>query len=816
METEGGDAVGSSSPSRSPKSATLSNVWKGFKATFGSSNHNHDRHVDGVDGTIKHLADTTTNHDRQPRPMLDDSSVSSIRSSPIPNDHSHAPTSDESEDDDVRGISNDKDDDDDDDDDDNADNKNADGVNGVAEDEDDDEGKEEASVSTSGNGVGAADKTATARLSLRSSSTGVVGRERIRSPLAQQDGVLDHQDSGIANDPHATARDKNSRRRAAAGSRRFNRNLHFPGTQHDEAPATSAEPDAGARTASWWRRYWQQGAWWARDSLLHLKTALLMAVWTVVHVLRAVLVRFAWVTTGSLSGTRSIVTGVVELFADVCDVANQIAAHWLTRGLGPSQRSSLKATLRYQLKHARTYDEWKDTAIQLDKLVGNVTWKMGFESTLYDYMLLRDHLDAFYQARMKDDRARMAWLLRTTLHRNLANMGNPKLFERCYHGTKDLIEQYVSEVVYQINYLADTNIPGLSHEDKLQMFEAMRSSFGRSALLLSGGGGFGIYHLGVVRVLHKEGLLPRILSGSSAGSLMASLICTRTDEELDEFFENEIPDVKNWNLLVPDGEDVDFASLLRRLFRTGSMADVRVLEKCIYDNIGDITFEEAYKRTGRVLNITINARDSSESPRLLNHLTAPNVVIASAACASCALMGLFDTVEIKAEFGHGRRVAWNPGGQVWSDGSMETDLPMEQLAEHFNVNHFIVSQVNPHILPFLRYRSFWNSRLLQLVRSEMLYRLEQLLKLGFKPHWIKNFSHLLSQPYSGDITVTPRVTLNDYLYLVSNPTPERVRHGVLVGQLATWPKLSILQSHCQIEMALDNAVHRLGGGEPHC
>lgn len=34
--------------------------------------------------------------------------------------------------------------------------------------------------------------------------------------------------------------------------------------------------------------------------------------------------------------------------------------------------------------------------------------------------------------------------------------------------------------------------------------------------------------------------------------------------------------------------------------------------------------------------------------------------------------------------------------QKFSDGSVESDLPMQQLSELFNVNHFIVSQVNPH------------------------------------------------------------------------------------------------------------------------
>ena len=33
---------------------------------------------------------------------------------------------------------------------------------------------------------------------------------------------------------------------------------------------------------------------------------------------------------------------------------------------------------------------------------------------------------------------------------------------------------------------------------------------------------------------------------------------------------------------------------------------------------------------------------------------------------------------------------------LYSDGSVDADLPMQQISELFNVNHFIVSQVNPH------------------------------------------------------------------------------------------------------------------------
>ena len=35
------------------------------------------------------------------------------------------------------------------------------------------------------------------------------------------------------------------------------------------------------------------------------------------------------------------------------------------------------------------------------------------------------------------------------------------------------------------------------------------------------------------------------------------------------------------------------------------------------------------------------------------------------------------------------------------DGSVGSDLPMQRLTELFNVNTFIVSQVNPHVCPFV-------------------------------------------------------------------------------------------------------------------
>ncbi len=59
----------------------------------------------------------------------------------------------------------------------------------------------------------------------------------------------------------------------------------------------------------------------------------------------------------------------------------------------------------------------------------------------------------------------------------------------------------------------------LPAEEKLAFFRETRHTFGRTALLLSGGGGLGTFHIGVVKALFEARLLPRVLAGSSVGSI---------------------------------------------------------------------------------------------------------------------------------------------------------------------------------------------------------------------------------------------------------------------------------------------------------
>ena len=78
--------------------------------------------------------------------------------------------------------------------------------------------------------------------------------------------------------------------------------------------------------------------------------------------------------------------------------------------------------------------------------------------------------------------------------------------------------------------VGDAPIPS---DARLAFFNETRHAYGRTALLLSGGAALGFYHVGVVKTLMSNRLMPRVLGGSSAGSIVCAMIGTRTDEECD-------------------------------------------------------------------------------------------------------------------------------------------------------------------------------------------------------------------------------------------------------------------------------------------
>ncbi len=167
---------------------------------------------------------------------------------------------------------------------------------------------------------------------------------------------------------------------------------------------------------------------------------------------------------------------------------------------------------------------------------------------------------------------------------------------------------------------------------------------------------------------------------------------------------------------------------------------------------------------------------------------------------------------------------WNPCPQRWIDGSVDNDLPMTRLAEMFNVNHFIVSQVNPHVIPFLAKedeRIALESQsdtttspgitytMMKLAKAEVLHRMHVLAELGIFPNALSKARSVLNQKYSGDITIFPEISYTDFPRMLQNPTTEFIMHAMLSGERATWSKLSRIRNHCAVELALDDAVQQL-------
>lgn len=211
-------------------------------------------------------------------------------------------------------------------------------------------------------------------------------------------------------------------------------------------------------------------------------------------------------------------------------------------------------------------------------------------------------------------------------------MGNLKLYKHSHVGTKDLIERYITSALETLVALLDISaragcdVPETKHI--LEQVISTRQAFGRSALLLSGGATFGMNHIGVLKTLWEAKLLPRIISGASAGSIVCAVVCTRTDEEIPDL----LASFCHGDLAVfeEEGNEDGLLRKVARFLKIGSLFDISHLTRVMKDMLGDMTFQEAYNRTRRILNICVSSASLYELPRLLNYVTAPNVLIWSA------------------------------------------------------------------------------------------------------------------------------------------------------------------------------------------
>ncbi|KAF1815460.1 patatin-domain-containing protein [Eremomyces bilateralis CBS 781.70] len=489
-----------------------------------------------------------------------------------------------------------------------------------------------------------------------------------------------------------------------------------------------------------------------------------------------------------------------------------------------------RGRLRNKLRNTTTYPGWKAAAQHLDAHLGNEAWKGRDQYAYYDHRTVkrvRDHLIEFRQNAEADETRpsgpdprpidELKSLLEACVKNNFAGTENPRLYSESYYGTKNLVQSYLDELERSLTFIIKSN--QIDPDTKRHFFRHLRVNFGRTALCLSGGASFAYYHFGVAKALVDANLFPEVLTGTSGGALVAALLATRTDDELKKLL---VPALAHKITACHD----DIRTWVTRWWRTGARFDaVDWAERCSWFTRGSTTFKEAFERTGRILNVSCIPSDPHSPAILANYLTAPDCVIWSAVIASAAVPGILNPVVLmkKTRDKHGKEMLTPYSfGHKWKDGSLRTDIPIRSLNLHFNVNFTIVSQVNPHINLF-----FFSSR--GTVGRPVTHRrgrgwrggflgsaLEQYLKLDLTK-WLKVLRHLelLPRPlgtdwseiwlqlFSGTITIWPKSVPSDFVYILSDPTPQRLARMIRMGMLSTWPKLRFIENRMKIERLID-------------
>lgn len=542
---------------------------------------------------------------------------------------------------------------------------------------------------------------------------------------------------------------------------------------------------------------------------------------------------------------------------------------WLVTWRGHKQK------LRQKLRQAQTYNQWKAAAHDLDEYLDLEPWKHDAKFAYYDYRTVvqllaklrqlnseceainaktskkpngkkpngsrrratpshYDHdasspeaapatnhhqedgdADADADVDNDDDAIHdLCMALQGCVKYNFAGTQRTQLYSQCYYGTKDVVAEFNKEIQRSLAVLAASK--QVSDRAKRSLFRDFSRNYGKSALCLSGGACFSYRHFGVAKALLDAGLLPNIISGTSGGGLVAALLCTRTNEELE-------------TLLVPELADKitacwePFPDWFYRWYRTGARFDaVDWAERCMWFTRGSLTFKEAFELTGKVLNISTVPADPHSPVILLNHVTAPNAVIWSALIASAAVPGFLNPVVLMMKVPKSDKIVPFHFGAKWKDGSLRTDIPISALNTYFNVTCTIVSQVNPHISLFFyaprgsvgrpvshrRGRGwrggFLGSAVETMVRLELHKWLQVFKIMNVLPQLNgQDWSNIWLQKFNGTVTLWPKIRLVDFYYILSDPTRDQLATMIEQGQSSAFPRLLYIKHFINIERAIE-------------
>ncbi|ETI33965.1 hypothetical protein L914_18681 [Phytophthora nicotianae] len=502
-------------------------------------------------------------------------------------------------------------------------------------------------------------------------------------------------------------------------------------------------------------------------------------------------------------------------------------------------RNRQALALRQLMKAAPTHAVWVEMAEYLDTLEGNDQWKttISDEDLEYcDFVQLQKNLTSLRRV-LSEDRPNireLRYMMAACVMRNELGVDSPGLHLECKSGTKTVINEYNDAVVQALEALGNASDEEFPREEKNQFFKHIKQSFGSTALCLSGGGSIAMYHKGIIKALLEADVMPNIVSGSSGGAITAAMIACKTNKELlDDIIQDDVS-----TRFIPLGIRW-FPPLLEQIthcIKTGFLVECSTFERTTQHYYGEplnevqktmyYTFQDAYLKTGRHVCITVSASDVNSAHKgpkklLLDHINSPHVLLWSAVACSCSLPGIMKSKQLMARDFDGNVVPYNSLGKEWCDGSIQHDLPMETMASCFNVTNFIVSQVNPHVVPFVGdeinqpgFRKSIFHTLESVIAADVRHRLKMLAFLGLFPKiYGHQFSAYFRQNFSGNVTLVPEFSFQEAIGIkaIQNPSKQDMHDYIEGGQRTAWPKLAYIRHLCSIEKCLDRQLNRLLG-----
>ena len=511
------------------------------------------------------------------------------------------------------------------------------------------------------------------------------------------------------------------------------------------------------------------------------------------------------------------------------------------------------------MRKAQTYEEWYHSAMQYSNAKGYYHWRRNEKDDVLDYAevshrirglntLLRD-MEVNQNQESFD---RLITHLKSDMARDSCGICKPSAFKFVV-GSKRLTETYLDALDRAITAIASFpySDPAMTYRYLLEYSQTV----GLTALLLSGGQSLSMYNLGVCKGMFETGVLPRVICGTGASALVAAFLCCTEDAELQvSFAEGTALNTLSFDeLRKGDHRDnsplAAFSRRLRRFCETGAFMDTELIAQFVAKTLGDVTFQEAFERTGRVLCIVISnlsecsfvAPDTGttapqslfgtgETKWVANYLTAPDVLVRTAAVAAIS-QGLFGRLLWKG-YPLKRRHPVTKNIEVFAPSAYPNSrqtaeaVAIERISEQFNVTCVLrvraasssaalfhsADPVLDTVTPATDPSFVW--RLASEVKRETKYRIFAALRVLRSVPFIGHMSRkllsldlfLLRAHVDVDII---SVDGAGWRRLLEKPSRELACQRMRDGERALWPVLAKTQQFRAVETSLHAALRKL-------